>query len=144
MRASVTELLNHASVGAKDAERRSGRRKQVRWRSENAGLFGEKQDFVADRRRTDRRGLIPASRRRSSARGRAARPPLQYSWWHSEVLAQLCLAGDTPWPWPSYIKLVARCGLESGTRHSGKGSTQHLVSVAEHLIIVLLAFEGDH
>jgi hypothetical protein len=42
MRASVTELLNHASIDAKDPERRSGRREQVRPRSENAGLFGEK------------------------------------------------------------------------------------------------------
>ena len=42
MRASVTELLNRASVGGKDAERRSGRRKRVPPRSGNPGLSSEK------------------------------------------------------------------------------------------------------
>ena len=56
MRASVTELLNHASIDAKDPERRSGRRKRARQRSENPGLFSEKSGSVDDGRRTERRG----------------------------------------------------------------------------------------
>ncbi len=42
MRASVTELLNHASVDVKDAERRSSRRERAPPRSENPGISIEK------------------------------------------------------------------------------------------------------
>ena len=61
MLAPVTELLNHASVGAKDPERRSGRRKRVPPRSENPGLFSEKSGFERYRGQNAEAG--PASRR---------------------------------------------------------------------------------